>query len=779
MAGWIGGFVNGALLAGLALASVPLIIHLLNRQRHRPMRWAAMRFVLAAYRKTRRRVQLENLLLLLLRIAAVAFLALAIARPFTGTKSPLAGLTESRRDVVLVIDGSASTGYRENVETGFEREVSRAREVVRSLEGARGDRARLILAGAYPRLLSWTTPDQALSMLDTLVTPTDEPLDLAAALGEVLKFAHEDAAGAGASTLEIRLFSDLQRRAFEPRNDDAAAPRKTLAASAAPVASAAPGASATPPPGKPGEAHATGLIGILDQIAELGLHVIVEDLGPSQTEAPNLGIGLIKPLAPILGLGIPADIGITVQNHGASAKNGVRVVLEVDGERRPNQLVDLPGRGESQVVFPVVFKTAGDHIVQARLEGDRLAVDDVRAEALHVPPPVRVLLVNGAPAATIEDDETGYLKAVLQPPSDDGRVTERGSAPFEATEIEPERLSSADVSLGDYDVIWLANVESVSKSAADRLERRVAEGAALIVSLGDKVVPESYNSRLYRADASGLLPAEIQRLVEVKSRRDDYYRVKNFDAESPVLAFFADERWKPLFTEVPIYAFFAVRALPNAHVLAALDDEGGHPLLLERAYDRGKVLLWTSTIDPAWTRVPESPRTFVPLVHELLRHAAHAESAPRNVAPGEPLAAELTAFPRNPQLVRPDGSRRPIEGEPERAGTDSWKLPVVPGKETERVGAYRIEMEGLPALHFAVQLDPLEGDLDRLAPAELDALHPAFTTLRTGSSDRSGPDRATPQRGELWRWLALGSLAALVLESLWAAWLGKKRSVRA
>jgi len=142
VAGWIGGFVNSALLAGLALASVPLIIHLLNSQRHRPMRWAAMRFVLAAYRKTRRRVQLENLLLLLLRIAAVAFLALAIARPFTGTKSPLAGLTESRRDVVLVIDGSASTGYRENVETGFEREVSRAREVVRSLEGARGPRVR-------------------------------------------------------------------------------------------------------------------------------------------------------------------------------------------------------------------------------------------------------------------------------------------------------------------------------------------------------------------------------------------------------------------------------------------------------------------------------------------------------------------------------------------------------------------------------------------------------------------------------------------------------------
>ena len=57
------GFLHPALAWGAALAAVPLLIHLLNRQRHRPQPWAAMRFVLAAYRRTRRRAQLENLLL--------------------------------------------------------------------------------------------------------------------------------------------------------------------------------------------------------------------------------------------------------------------------------------------------------------------------------------------------------------------------------------------------------------------------------------------------------------------------------------------------------------------------------------------------------------------------------------------------------------------------------------------------------------------------------------------------------------------------------------------
>ena len=58
------GFVHPALAGLAALAVVPLIIHLLNRQRHQPLEWAAMRFVYAAYKRTRRRAQLENLLLL-------------------------------------------------------------------------------------------------------------------------------------------------------------------------------------------------------------------------------------------------------------------------------------------------------------------------------------------------------------------------------------------------------------------------------------------------------------------------------------------------------------------------------------------------------------------------------------------------------------------------------------------------------------------------------------------------------------------------------------------
>jgi hypothetical protein len=391
-----------------------------------------------------------------------------------------------------------------------------------------------------------------------------------------------------------------------------------------------------------------------------------------------------------------------------------------------------------------------------------------------VPPAVRVLLVDGAPGSVIEEDETGYLQAVIEPRSDDVSVS--SAAPFEPRVIPPDELSASDVDFTMFDVIWLANVESVPAAVVDKLEAAVAAGRALIVSLGDRVDGQAWNARLFHADGTGLLPASIEGHVAVSSRAESYYRVKSFDATHPALSFFADERFKPLLTEVPVYEFAAVRPIAGARVLATLDDDGAHPLLVERAYDRGKVFLWTSTIDPLWTRLPESPATLVPFVHELLRYAASQPEPSRNVTPGTPLAAESEQFPRNVVLVRPDGARRPLDGEAASLPGNRWRLPPVQSKDTEAAGVYRLEMEGGKPISFAVSVDPLEGDLERISAAELHALHPAFVANEEmGEDGTSEPQR----RGELWRPIAIAVLVILVLETMWATWLGVKRSVRA
>jgi hypothetical protein len=742
----VDGFVHPALAAGALLAAVPLLIHLLNRQRHRPMAWAAMRFVQAAYRRTRRRARLESLILLLLRMAVVALLAFAVARPYTGGASPLAALAESRRDLVVILDGSASTGWRGPTQSVFERAVDRARALLGELEGGRGDRVRLVLAGAHPRLLSWRSPEEAQALLGALSEPTDEPLDLVATLAEVLGYVEEDAAVSGPGGLEIRLLTDLQRQSFVTRLDD--------------------GADAAEP----------RLAEVCEALRALGARVLVEDLGPAEREPANLAVESIEVDGARLAPDLPFEVAVTVYNSGASVAGEVRVALEVDGQRRPSRTLEVPARGRARASFSVQLSASGDHVLSARLDSDRLGVDDVRSRVVRVPPPVRVLLVDGQPAFEVDQDETGYLGLVLQPPEADAALGDR-PAPFAVRIVQAGELRSSELELGEFDVIWLANVGGLDGETAQRLEQRVAAGAALIVSAGDALAAgaDTWNRRLFRPDGSGLLPAELGAQRAVADRRRDWWRVAEFQIDHPALAFFADERWRPLLTEVPIYSFLAARPLADTRVLARLDDDAQSPLFVERAFDRGRVFLWLTSIDADWARVAESPRTLVPLVHELVRSAGTPPAPERNVGVGQAFAAEIGTFPRVRGVLRPDGTRRPLEGEPQTLAPGLWRLPPV--LETDRAGLYAIELEDEAAIPFAVHFDAQESDLARLSEAELAALHPVLVPAGARPTANAARDDSTQAQGELWRLVAGLCLAALVAESLWAAWIGRRRAL--
>src|SRR5262245_66552131 len=104
-------FFNPALVWFALGGAIPIIIHLLHRQKYRRVKWAAMEFLLAALKKTQRRLRLENLILLLLRILIMVILALAISRPFLRA-APFRGLGDSSTHHFLVIDNSYSMTYK-------------------------------------------------------------------------------------------------------------------------------------------------------------------------------------------------------------------------------------------------------------------------------------------------------------------------------------------------------------------------------------------------------------------------------------------------------------------------------------------------------------------------------------------------------------------------------------------------------------------------------------------------------------------------------------------
>src|SRR3979409_878884 len=74
-------FLNpGFLFIAAALISVPIIIHLINRMRFKRIRWAAMEFLLKAQKRTRKRLIIEQLLLLMLRCLLIALVGLLVSR---------------------------------------------------------------------------------------------------------------------------------------------------------------------------------------------------------------------------------------------------------------------------------------------------------------------------------------------------------------------------------------------------------------------------------------------------------------------------------------------------------------------------------------------------------------------------------------------------------------------------------------------------------------------------------------------------------------------------
>ena len=98
-------------LAGAVAALGPVVIHLMNRRRFRVVEWAAMDFLLEAVQRNRRILRLRDLLLLLLRTAAVLLFGLALARPFFSsqfsTDNPSTAL-----HAVLLVDNSLSMQYQ-------------------------------------------------------------------------------------------------------------------------------------------------------------------------------------------------------------------------------------------------------------------------------------------------------------------------------------------------------------------------------------------------------------------------------------------------------------------------------------------------------------------------------------------------------------------------------------------------------------------------------------------------------------------------------------------
>src|SRR5690348_6103577 len=112
-------FLMPLLLLGVSGISIPIIIHLLHRQRTQPVQWSAMQFLRVSPLQRKRKKKVEQWILMAVRILALAALALLLARPLwvKGKYMPAGLVVHAPVDVGVVLDHSLSTGRTSNGQT--------------------------------------------------------------------------------------------------------------------------------------------------------------------------------------------------------------------------------------------------------------------------------------------------------------------------------------------------------------------------------------------------------------------------------------------------------------------------------------------------------------------------------------------------------------------------------------------------------------------------------------------------------------------------------------
>lgn len=736
------GFLHAPLMwLGIA-ASIPILIHLFNRQRYKRVRWAAMEWLMAALKKTRRRMQIENLILLLIRVAVLLLLAMALARPFFQS-AIAARLGESNTHAVIVLDVSYSMDYRgADRTTPLEKARQVAQSILTDLKTTENDRFSLILLTDTPNA-AIGEPSSRVDMGREIVSG-QVATDQATSIPKTMELVRDALEKSSNFVKKVFIITDNQRHGWTVAEKD-----RTRVAELFKQVS-----DMTAPNGGGVYLYDVGGSAV-DNVAVVGL-----EMGASQK---------------VVSTDNSCEFVATVRNHGAMQLSDVVLNIFVDGAKQGSYTLTLPAHDVLRQSFYHTFREPGAHAVTVELEPDALSQDNKRSLALDVREALKVLMVNGEKGPTMQTDEVMALKAALNPSTD---ATDKRWV-FSITEVLENGFSREDPRR--YDLVVLANVETISPEEVATLEEYVKAGGGLLVFLGDKVEAYTWNQVAWR-NGEGLIPCELDKPAGYV-KNDDAYKFTGVDYTHPALAYF--QTAKPTLGRLLISQYWAVKPFdprPDAKILASLGIPGSDPapLLLERRMGRGRVVLCTTAPDFEWGLMPKVPG-FVILFDQICQYLSSPPQRFRNITVGESIEYTLkaTEFARKFEIVTPRQNRAEIA--PVKAGEHGYHLNFSGTTEAGLYGLERLAQEGeaQPTLltWYAVNVDPEEGFVEKMTEPELRTMYPQFrfTYVEQGTGREPEKIAVKAPASNIWKYLVGIVLGLLVLETFLAQMFGAKR----
>jgi hypothetical protein len=722
-------FLNPILLFGMTAIAAPILIHLLNRRKFEKVVWGAMRFLKVSIEQTQRRLQLEDLLLLLLRCLLVLLLAIALSRPTLRGSTAGSMFGQSKAMAVILLDNSYSMSQTDGITSRFDRGKKAALDALASMPS--GSSASLILASDIAQKII-PEPTFDLNFVRKSIQDArlcDRGSDLMPALHEAANLLWKKS-----GRREIFLVTDGQANAFRQMN---------------------------------------AIRSLIDHAKpDIQTHILLV----GAPEQQNLAISDLKTMTEIPAVDQPLKFSVQVTNFGLVDASSVHVSLHIDSDPPCDEgVIDAIPRGQTKVITLFArLRSDQYHTITASLPADRLPADDSRTLAIHAVNVVNILLVDGNPAPEPRDAETFFLRHALVPVS----RAETDRYFIKTRVIAPRELASQ--SLEDFDAIALCDVPDVPASMLESLASFLRRGNALLVFPGPDIDANFYNQTLARQ--WNFLPAEFGPAIGDAKQTEKFLSLQRKDFTHPVVDLWND----PAAGELSNAHFFRVlplHPLPapspdqadagEPRVMLTYTDDAQTPAVMERAFGAGRVVQFSSTASTKWNDLPAHAGLYLPLLRRTLGWAMQQQDRKLNVTVGDPLVFHPAADTLNQQaVIRRVGA---AEGEQTSRPVEFIDhLPTLSFADTNLAGAYDIDLAG-KNIKFAVQpksstsATDSESSLVDLAPPDIDLLRKSADVVLPGQSLTE--TLAAQQSGaELWTPIILIALILATLETVLAHW---------
>lgn len=711
-------FLNPIFLAALGALVIPLVLHLIQSSRTKRLPFSTIRFLKLAKKRSSRRIKLENLLLLLLRLSLLALLALAFAMPILRTQKFGNIVSRTARDVAIVIDASYSMNYQLNQQVIWNQATALATTIIEGLHD--NDRFCVYLAGEQvtPICEQLTgKKEETTARLKALPKPMGSSR-LAPATIAALGALDQDARR---GERELHIISDHQLLPWGSfGNEDGATPVATADDSRAEA-----GKKWDPSKVKDNTTCFVTLLGTPEPE-----NVATVDL----TVEPKL-----------ITTETPWQVTVDLLRTGPQVNTAVS--LMVNDREMAKRSAMLGGGAANQLQFMLAPMTGGVHTVKIATPEDSLAEDNAFHFLIRVREKLPALCV-GPPGSTL------FLKTALS----------AGTGTEEVSAVDVKVITPADLAaekLSSYSCIFLCNALNLPGQQITLLERYVTDGGLLVIFPGDNAVLADYAHWT-------CLPAKPTSIIDlpVAERK----QLLTWDRlQHPAVWGLAKEGVTPQ---------IVIKRQLNCETLhekskKIISTGSGVPFLIDLPHGRGAVMLFTVAADRSWSDFPLSP-FFLPLAYQMIQYAAGVGASPPFLWATDSLSLEefLPDATRESTLTNPDGKPVSLRSSVVEGGT------AIHAEGMTTPGIYTISTPGTetkPAL--AINIPRAESDLTAIKQEDissilgLKALH--LATSKEDLLKKLEDFRIGRSLGESFLWLAL---LVAVAEVFYANFLMRKGS---